>query len=233
MALRFVLALCVLLAPLVTAHDASANGRPPGSSTIHFRRGQEQEIVVGLTFGLVISRDGGETWHWMCEDAIGYGGEYDPDYEVSTTGAIFATTFTGMKVARDGCTFGMPLDEKFVSTIEQGPDGKMYFGAADTGMNPDSNIYRSDDGGNTWTGSTSPPGIANDWWTSLEVTPSNPNRLYLAGYRIMGGTQKTHLLFRSDDGGQTWQALPTAQFVVRPNSTIEIAGVSSTDPNLV
>src|SRR5439155_10159275 len=84
---------------------AAANGRPPGTSTIHFRQGNEQDIVVGLTFGVIISHDGGTTWHWMCEKAVGYGGMYDPDYSYSSTGAIFATTFDGLKVMRDGCSF--------------------------------------------------------------------------------------------------------------------------------
>src|SRR5215208_4692201 len=116
MAPRFVFALCGLLALLVTSHDASANGRAAGTSTIHFRRGMQREVVAGMSFGLLLSRDGGATWSWMCEDAIGYSGTYDPDYEFTSTGAVFATTFTGMKVMRDGCTFGMPNGTKFVST---------------------------------------------------------------------------------------------------------------------
>ena len=96
------------LAALVVAalaHVASANGRDPYSSTVHFQRGSEQNIAAGMTFGLVLSHDGGATWQWMCEKAIGYGGQYDPDYEYTSTGAIFATTFDGLKVMRDGCTF--------------------------------------------------------------------------------------------------------------------------------
>ncbi len=236
---RLVLALSGLLAPLLPSHDASANGRPPGTSTIHFRRGMEQEVIAGMTFGLLASKDGGATWYWMCEDAIGYGGTYDPDYVFSSTGALFATTFTGMKVMRDGCTFASPVGTKFVSTIAQGPDGRLYYGASDTGsggMPGDARIYRSIDNGVTWTPGTAMPGQTGDWWQSLEVTPSNPDRLYLAGYRFMsgpGGNMKTFLLFRSDDAGDTWTPLPTAQIATMPNSTIEIAGISHTDPDLV
>src|SRR6185436_4522319 len=39
--------------------------------------------------------------------------------------------------------------------------------------------------------------------------------------------------FRSDDAGQSWQALPTAPLATMPGSTIEIAGISHTDPDLV
>ena len=77
------------------AGAARANGRPPGASTINFRQTHEQDVIAGLTFGAAISHDGGATWHWFCEDAIGYGGMYDPDYAYSRTGKIFATTTPG------------------------------------------------------------------------------------------------------------------------------------------
>lgn len=237
---RFILAISALLAPLLASHDASANGRSPGTSTIHFRRGMEQHVVAGMTFGLVVSRDGGATWRWMCEDAIGYGGTYDPDYVFSSTDALFATTFTGLKVMRDGCTFEAPNGPKFVSRIAEGPDGKLYQATVDTSSptNPgDSRIYRSDDDGATWPVS-SMPGVTNDWWQSIEVAPSDGSRVYLAGYRFGpnpggGGNVKSFLLFRSDDAGVSWQALPTAELITMPNSAIEIAGISHTDPDLV
>ena len=229
--------LCCLFA---VSHDASANGRAPGVSSISFRRGMEGQIAAGLTFGLVISRDGGTTWQWMCEDAIGYGGTYDPDYAFTSSGAVFATTFDGLQVMRDGCTFTAPLGTRFVSTVAQGPNGALYHGAAagPTVQNPgDSKIYRSDDDGLTWPVSAM-PGVLNDWWQSLEVAPSDPNRVYLSGFRFVpnpggGGNIRVFLLFRSDNAGQSWQALPVNQFVTMQNSMVEIAGISHTNPNLV
>src|SRR5258706_15149126 len=62
------------------ATAARANGRPPGTSSINFRPGHDADIAVGMTFGLLVSHDHGTTWQWMCEQAIGYGGIYDPLY---------------------------------------------------------------------------------------------------------------------------------------------------------
>ena len=67
---------------VLTAASAWANGRDPYTSTIHFQRGAEQNIYAGMTFGLLVSHDNGATWQWMCEKAVGYGGLFDPDYEV-------------------------------------------------------------------------------------------------------------------------------------------------------
>jgi len=84
---------------------ALANGRAPGTSTINFQKGNDNRIAAGMTFGVVNSTDGGATWTWECEDAVGYGGMYDPDYAFTSTGALFATTFDGLKVRRDECSY--------------------------------------------------------------------------------------------------------------------------------
>lgn len=218
----------VLLAS--AARGAEANGRPPGVATINFRRGMESEILVGGTFGAVKSIDGGATWRWICEDAIGYGGMYDPDYAYSSMGTLFATTFTGLKANRDGCQFEQtPSGTRFVSNTAIGADGAVYFSAADL---MDGKVYKSTDDGKTFPLSAM-PGTTKDWWQSLEPAPSDPNRLYLAGFRSEAGLPKVFLMYRSNDGGLTWVPQPVGAFATMPNSTIEIVGVSQTDPNLV
>ncbi len=222
---------------LATTTQALANGRPPNTSTINFKRGNDQEIFAGLTFGAVVSHDGGATWRWMCEVAIGYGGMYDPRYAYTQTGAVFATTFDGLKVMRDGCTFGpTPQADDFVSTIAEGPDGALFSTAADPAdlvtMDPgDSKIYRSNDDGLTFPTSAA-PGQLNDWWQTIVVAPSDAQRVYLSGYRLAGGV-KTFLLFTSTNGGTSYAAMTQSGFVTATNSVIEIAGVSHTNPNLV
>ena len=55
--MRTALAALCLIAAL--ASTAGANGRDPYTSTIHWKSGADQNIIVGMTFGLVISHDGG------------------------------------------------------------------------------------------------------------------------------------------------------------------------------
>jgi hypothetical protein len=230
---------CVALAAAVT--PAWANGRPPGTSSIAFRPGHESDVAAGLTFGLVISHDGGATWAWICETAVGYAGTYDPDYAFSTSGALFASTFDGLKVARDSCTFnGTTSGTAFVATELFGPDNALYVAASQVadpahGVAGDFNIYRSTDDGMTFPTTGQPPGPVS-WWQSLRVAPSDPMRLYLTGYRFVedpsaGGTRKEQLLFRSDNGGASWIALPTTDFTVMPNSAIDIIGIAKSNPD--
>jgi hypothetical protein len=170
------------------AAQAGANGRPAGTSTLHFRAGHPSDIVAGLTFGLVISHDGGATWQWMCEAAVGYGGMYDPDYSYTSSGALFATTFNGLKVNRDGCNFDQTTlgtcsgsQCTFVSQDELAPDMSLIAAAADP---TDAKIYKSTNDGMTFPSSAS-PGLPNDWWQSVIIPSNNASDVFVSGYRYV------------------------------------------------
>lgn len=72
-------------------------------------------------------------------------------------------------------------------------------------------FYRSTDGGQTWTRT-----LGDEQWTGVTdilMDPRQPNRLYAATWQrhrtiaaYLGGGPKTGL-YRSEDGGQTWQKL--------------------------
>jgi MYXO-CTERM domain-containing protein len=209
------------------AASANANGRDPYTSTINFQRGNDQHIVAGMTFGVIMSKDGGATWQWMCERAVGYGGQYDPDYVYSASGAVFATTFDGLKVMRDGCSFNStPPGMTFVSKVEGAADGAIYYTAADTA---DAKIYKSTDDGVTFPVSAN-PGQPGDWWSSLAVAPSNAQRVYVTGYRLAGQDPKIHLLFTSTNGGTTFTPMTINGITpLSSNSTIEVVGISATN----
>jgi len=240
-----------MLSAAAMAGTAGANGRPAGTSTINFEQGAPQHIAAGMTFGFLRSDDGGTTWKWMCEKAIGYGGTFDPDYAYSPTGAIFATTFDGLTVLRpppagDNCTFAAaPSGTTFVSADEMGPNGAVYYAAADPN---DGKIYRSNDDGMTFPISGA-PGMNNDWWDSLMIAPSDGTRVYLTGYRFKkvcsnntamtcmvpadcgGGSnvtcdsEKVELIFRSDNGGSTYTPLTQTGLTLSNQSTIDVVGI--------
>ncbi|HEY4059238.1 MAG TPA: hypothetical protein VGM39_21625 [Kofleriaceae bacterium] len=226
------------LAILAAAEPALANGRPAATSTINFRRGHDTDILAGLTFGLVISHDSGATWHWMCEDAVHYSGVYDPIYNYTEPGSIFATTFNGALVMRDGCNFNPSVfgEDVFVTTMSQGADGSLY-AALSQPANPsqsdpgDAKVYVSHDDGATFPISAN-PGQLNDWWETMVAAPSNPMRIYLSGYRL-SGQGRTELLFRSDNGGTSYTPLSQTDLQFTDNSTFHIADVSKTDPDLM
>jgi photosystem II stability/assembly factor-like uncharacterized protein len=233
-------AVVVGLVAAAVSSTAMANGRPPGSSSIKFRTGNSNDLVVGLTWGLVVSHDGGQTFEWFCEDAVPYAGVYDPDYEYLADGTLLATTFDGLMANRTGCTFdrtplaapsNAPLAERrFISTLAQGPTGTVF--AADASALSGGKVYRSVDGAKTFPVATV-VGKNADWWSSIEVAPSDSKRVYLAGYRLASGQPRAFLLFKSTDEGLTYQPLPTTGFTTSDQSAIDIVGISKTDANLL
>src|SRR5438067_6045344 len=97
----------VLLALLLVPAIAHANGRFPQTVDVHFEPGDNNTIALAVSWGLITSTDGGATWRWNCEDAVGFAGVYDPDYAFTSTGLLLATTTSpdGMRMTRDRCTW--------------------------------------------------------------------------------------------------------------------------------
>ncbi len=162
--------------------------------------------------------------------AANYGGQYDPDYVYSASGAIFATTFEGLQVMRDGCSFtSSPLGNTFVTQVEQTPAA--LFVSASTSI--DAKIYKSTDDGMSFP-TAGNPGAGGDWWSSVAVAPSNPDRIYISGYRLDGQNPKIFLMYTSTDAGSTYAPMSmTGITPVSANSTIEIVGVHPTNDQTV
>jgi photosystem II stability/assembly factor-like uncharacterized protein len=227
---------------------ASANGRPSATSSISFRQGHETDIAAGMTFGLLISRDAGVSWQWVCEEAIGYSpvSVYDPHYAFTPSGALFATTYNGFRVERDFCTFAAATPTAaFASTTALAGDGTLYYAssqAADPyyGVAADFRIYRSTNDGASFEPTAGQPAGTVGWWQTLAVARSNTNVIYLGGYAYVPGPPDTgtvtqQQLYRSDDAGASWVTLPLdpAEVAVAPSTLIDVVGIADDNPDHV
>jgi photosystem II stability/assembly factor-like uncharacterized protein len=234
------LALVIACASQAVPTAAHANGRPPLTNGVFFRANDNDSIFVRSTFGLLISRDAGCTFRWVCEQNIGYGGTYDPKYEVTADGTIFATTFTGLRVSHDGgCSFttataelpaGDPgrIADMWVDALDLGPTGEIWVATAD-GARPN-DVFRSTDGGVTFT----PRGLPSPviWWKSLAIAPSDPMRVYVSGYQLANPAPQAHL-FSTTDGGETWTPAPLAEVQLAGVPIVMVAAVDPADAQRV
>jgi uncharacterized protein (TIGR03382 family) len=198
-----------LLALLLATATASANGRAPATNGVFFAPGDPHTIWVRTTFGPLVSHDDGCTFYWLCEQNIGYAGQFDPKYRIATDGTIFASTFSGLRVSHDGgCSFTTATDslpvgdpgriaDIWIDALDIGPTGEIWAATAESGKPND--IYKSTDNGATFapTGMQSP----TVWWKSVTVAPDDAKTVYITGYQVAG---------TFDDGGQM---PPTAHFV--------------------
>ena len=231
--MRRALACLTLVAAASAAAPAHANGRFPRSMKLVFQPGHPETALAGLTFGVFLTKDDGATWRWICEAAVGFEGTFDPDYELSGSGAMFATTPHGLRISRDACAWLPPagvVGTTQVSALAIGGDGALYTGTSDVVAG--SAIYKSTDDGVTFT-PTALVGAAGDWWSSIEVAPSAAQRLVITGYRLAGGNPRERLLFRSADGGASWDTLPTAALVGTDAADLLIAAIDPANPDVV
>lgn len=229
---RVLLCLALAAAAVASVSPALANGRPPATSDVRPRDGTE-EILAGTTFGVSLTDNGGQSWRWVCEDAVGYGGSYDPDYEWSPTGGIFVAAINGLRISRDRCTYDPPpAFDRLVAALAFGSDGALYVAAND---DAESRIYRSTDEGKTFPQvSVAVPEFKDyDFWTSIEVAPSDPTRVYLAGVRFSSTQPRVYLLYRSTDAGKNFTAMTLPAFTPTMDSEIYLAGVSRTNPQVL
>jgi hypothetical protein len=217
-------ALFVLAIATAVAH---ANGRPPLTNGVFFKPGDPHSLYVRTTFGLLISHDDGCTFNWFCEQNIGYGGQFDPKYAIATDGTIFATTFTGLRVSRDGgCSFTNTGPNIWIDAIDIGPTGEVWVGTAESGQPND--VYSSTNNGAEFAskGMQSP----SIWWKSVKVAPTNAQRVYIAGYQVAGmapdGGQlpPTAHVLRSDDDGAHWTPSPLTGVMYGSSAPIVIIG---------
>lgn len=224
------LALVSLVVGALAPATAMANGRNPHTVGIYFRPGDAQSMYVSTTFGLLSSKDAGCTFNWMCEQSIGYGGTWDPHYAVSMDGTIFATTFEGLRVSRDGgCSFTTAPGTQglWIDAVTIGPTGEVWVAIAQTGGISD--VLSSKNNGATFEsrGKASP----EIWWKSVQVAPSNPARVYITGYQV--ANTPSAYFFRSDNGGGDWTPSSLANITYGGTPVVRVQAVDPINPDVV
>ncbi|MBS2012840.1 MAG: hypothetical protein JST00_08140 [Deltaproteobacteria bacterium] len=224
--------------------EARANGRFPASNAVIVSPTSADDVIVRVTFGLLSTRDGGKSWKWICERAIGFSGLEDPSYTVTKSGAIVAGLFEGLRVSRDhGCTWEPVPTEGFSVFIDTTlrSDGAVlalasaYDKQGDAGILFKSQLFVSTDDAKTFerVGGLLDPTLLAE---SVEVAPSDPNRVYVSAVR--GEAPRQGVLLVSTDGGKKWIerkiAPPTTGDAGKSGELAPfIAGVDAKNPDRV
>jgi photosystem II stability/assembly factor-like uncharacterized protein len=222
-----------------SAADASANGRLPAAGQLLFGRNDANLVVLRTTFGILLSHDAGNTWAWLCEDALGVSSSSteDPTLALTANGNLVAGFSKGLSVSSDsGCdwTFaGSQLATQYVVDLAVRPDSPDAVlaltstyggGVADGSPGYAQQIFESTSDGADWSARGAPID-PTALVTALDVSGTDPNRIYVSAYRA--GTVPTAALFVSSDGGSTWIERPVS---LDPNGREISLYVAAVDP---
>jgi photosystem II stability/assembly factor-like uncharacterized protein len=219
------------LALLYTPLEARANGRfPKAQSIVLPARGDGSTIYLRATFGVLVSRDAGKSWHWLCENALGFSSTWDPPIAATRDGRLWVGLTDGMHATRDGCAIEdvSSLKGELVADLAVDGSGEKVLAVTSPPGKP----------AFVWTGQASAgalpaftrvgAGVSGFRFDTIEVAASRPSRVYLTA--VVDGRGKAAHLFRSDDGGKTLEELSPAL----PNDPrLYVSAVDPRDPDRI
>lgn len=190
------------------APTAQANGRFPNATQLIAAPGDRAHFALRATYGLIQTFDGGATWAWVCEAAIGYRGTFDAAIIIAKDGTLVAGLPDGLSATADrGCTFPRALGPELVIDVARAAAGDERIIALSTSLSTSpsspsdsgSTLHVSNDAA-AWTKLSTIPLLRGQ---TVDVAPSDPMRVYVSGTRDGAG-----LFLRSTDGGATFNELP-------------------------
>ncbi|MBL8682003.1 MAG: hypothetical protein JNK05_22745 [Myxococcales bacterium] len=193
------MAACAATVVATNVGVADANGRYPTAQFFALGEGaQRDRIAIVTTFGLVTSEDGGATWDWTCEEAVGFSGQYDPAVAITSDGTLVAGLPDGLSRTAQGnwCEWSRPSTFSFEPVVDLSAVGASVV-ASLTPPAATQFVSRSNDHGATWTRAWA---RAEFYAHTIDLAPSRVERVYTTGW-VRGARPA---LFRSDDSGGTF-----------------------------
>ncbi|NUO52009.1 MAG: hypothetical protein HOV80_24425 [Polyangiaceae bacterium] len=187
---------------------AEANGRYPEATQLVVGPSNPDRILVRVTFGMLVSQNGGADWRWVCEQSIGFQDVFDPPVALLQGEVILAGLQVQLSQSTDfGCGFSPAqpdlLSNRYVLdvTAERAAPQNGWAVTTDGPDNAhDTQVFFTTNAGASWA-SAGPPLDVSFRSITIDVAPSNPNRVYVSG--LMGDFYEP-VIAVSDDAGQTW-----------------------------
>jgi len=199
---------------LFASTPARANGRFPATNQLVVDPSDANVLVLRATFGLLVSRDAGQSWGWICESALGSpDSEEDPAVGVTANGTILAATYEGMATSSDtGCAWAFASDlsgwvSADVAVHPDNPDHAVSLAwqqhTDDAGLSTfETHVFQTLDDGLHWS-PASPSIDPTALLQTVDVAASDPNRIYACGVHGIYETENA-ALYVSRDGGSTF-----------------------------
>lgn len=226
-----------LLAVLLAAGRARADGAFPSGQTILAPRDLPGQVLIATNFGVVrtsdAASDGGGVWLWSCEQPINaYGRLYQMGpgpahrlFAIANSKLIVSDDLACGWQAAGGTLAGASVQDAFVDPSDGNRVVAIALEYGDGG--PSYRVVVSHDGGATFEAPifSADPG---DLITGVEIAASQPDTLVMA---LGQGGQQAPTLARSTDGGATWVLTDLGDTLGAVQ--IRLLGIDRDDPDRV
>jgi hypothetical protein len=208
-----------LLGQTLMARPALANGAFPAVSQLVSDPADADHLVLRSTFGLLVTRDRGANWDWLCEGGLGYK-DVQPPMAVLPGGVILLAVPDGISHGdAAGCDFGLAkgIDAAVLDLARVPAEAEGAVAVSLSGTS--AQLWRTHDSGATFVPVGDP--VNGFIPATVDVAASDPNVVYVSG---LLGTQG--MLLRSSDGGGSFE-----QFSVPDTTTSHRPFIAAIDPN--
>jgi MYXO-CTERM domain-containing protein len=248
---KTILAVAAASAALAFTVPALANGRFPAANQLVFAPNDPNYIVLRGTYAILPSKDNGASWQYICEDVLGLPSDQGEDPSIAVTANTsllagvpgFVGGGLGLSVSADhGCNWtcmGGGLAQQSVIDLAVRPDVPSSVVAITGSYLPSDSgtlllynqVFQTTDNAVTWNtlGTPIDPDISV---ATIDVTKTDPNRIYVSGTRGYG-SMRVALLLVSRDMGNTWVERPIPQFDANVELSIYIAAIDPTNADRV
>jgi len=203
--------LFVFLGAIALSQGALANGRFPRSQRVIEDPNDPRHLVLGATYGMLVTTDGGANWYLLCESS--FAGRtlstYDCAFDRVGSGELLVSFGDALsRAAPPFCDFsptlGADVPTRVVdfSVVPSEPANVLAIVTRREDGGPGVSILaRSSDGGETFTEFGTPLPDVENFATTIDSAPSNPDRVYVSGL----DADRNGVLLVSDDGGEHFE----------------------------
>jgi hypothetical protein len=208
---------------------ARANGRYPSAQYVV--RGQGV-TVLRATWGLLVRRAPAEPFGWVCEESLGFSGDFDPSIAIDARGDVLVGLFDGLtRMSPRTCgAERIPGSEGLgVVDVDATRDGRRLVALWSSGFVSSAEgvtggLLRSLDGGARWERA---PLVTRDvLWDTVEIDRADPDRLWFTGVRLR---PRRVVFARSDDFGGTLEEWPLEPATPEGIESAYVAGSDEVD----
>jgi hypothetical protein len=202
---------------VASGRDAGANGRYPAADLLVFDPDDREHLLVRTTFGLLESYDRGQSFSYVCEQALELAEGEDPMLAIAEGSVRVAATFSGVFTSADGCDFvELPaLADAVIAdlALDWGDPRRLVALVAERHEDNtfETRLMQSSDRGATFE-AVGEPLPADVLPLTVDVSPVDPARVYVSvrlGYEDMYRSAVLH----SRDGGRSFErsVLPSTE----------------------